>query len=153
MMIALRAAQLEKIPFLIFFFLHASAHTWQLTIPIPQGCSVLVQPYPPPPHTTGGACWSTVYRCANKGLQNYPKQCVRHCEIDTPFHCFQSKSNPFQCCQLKRILSNTSANFLYWGPPQGFWGSGEKGFLFSGSWGALLIILGELGSKHILLGI
>ena len=39
------------------------------------------------------------------------------------------------------------------GPPQGFWGSGEKGFLFSGSWGALLIILGELGSKHILSGI
>ena len=39
-----------------------------------------------------------------------------------------------------------------WGP-QGFWGSGEKGYLFSGSWGALLIILGELGIKHILLGI
>ena len=39
------------------------------------------------------------------------------------------------------------------GAPQGFWGSGEKGYLFSGSWGALLIILGELGSKHILLGI
>ena len=38
------------------------------------------------------------------------------------------------------------------GPP-GFWGSGEKGYLFSGSWGALLIISGELGSKHILLGI
>ena len=37
--------------------------------------------------------------------------------------------------------------------PQGFWGSGEKGYLFSGSRGALLIILGELGSKHILLGI
>ena len=36
---------------------------------------------------------------------------------------------------------------------EGFWGSGEKGYLFSGSWGALLIILGELGSKHILLGI
>ena len=39
------------------------------------------------------------------------------------------------------------------GPPQGFWGSGEKGYLFSGSWGTMLIILGELGSKHILLGI
>ena len=36
--------------------------------------------------------------------------------------------------------------------PRGFGGSGEKGYLFSGSWGALLIILGELGSKHILLG-
>ena len=30
---------------------------------------------------------------------------------------------------------------------QGFWGSGEKGYLFSGSWGALLIILGELGEQ------
>ena len=37
--------------------------------------------------------------------------------------------------------------------PQGFWGSVEKGYLFSGSCGALLIIIGELGSKHILLGI
>ena len=24
--------------------------------------------------------------------------------------------------------------------PQGFWGSGENGYLFSGSWGALVII-------------
>ena len=32
-------------------------------------------------------------------------------------------------------------------------GFGELGYLFSGSLGALLIILGELGSKHILLGI
>ena len=38
---------------------------------------------------------------------------------------------------------------IQWGP-QGFWGSWEKGYLFSGSWGALLIIFGELGSKHIL---
>ena len=38
------------------------------------------------------------------------------------------------------------------GPP-GVWGSGETCYLFSGSWGALLIILGELGSKHILFGI
>ena len=37
--------------------------------------------------------------------------------------------------------------------PQGFWGSGEKGYLFSGSRRALLIILGELGSMHILLRI
>ena len=33
-----------------------------------------------------------------------------------------------------------------WGP-QGFWGSGEKGYLSLGSWGALLIILGELGEQ------
>ena len=39
------------------------------------------------------------------------------------------------------------------GPPQGFWGSGENSYLFSGSWGALVIILGELGSKLIILGI
>ena len=36
--------------------------------------------------------------------------------------------------------------------PQGFWGSGENGYLFSGSWGALVIILGEVGSKLIILG-
>ena len=38
-------------------------------------------------------------------------------------------------------------------PPQGFWGSGENGYLFSVSWGALVIILGDLGSKLIILGI
>ena len=37
--------------------------------------------------------------------------------------------------------------------PQGFTGSGENGYLFSGSWGALVIISGDLGSKHIILGI
>ena len=33
--------------------------------------------------------------------------------------------------------------------PKGFWGSGEKGYLFSGSWGALIIIFRELGSKLV----
>ena len=37
--------------------------------------------------------------------------------------------------------------------PQGFWGSGEKGYLFSGSWGAMVIIFRELGSKLMVLGI
>ena len=37
--------------------------------------------------------------------------------------------------------------------PQGFWGSGENGYLFSGSWGALIIIFRDLGSKLIVLGI
>ena len=37
-------------------------------------------------------------------------------------------------------------------PPGGL-GAGKMGYLFAGSWEALLIILGELGSKHILLGI
>ena len=37
--------------------------------------------------------------------------------------------------------------------PQGFWGSGENGYLFSGSWGALVIIFSNLRSKFIVLGI
>ena len=37
--------------------------------------------------------------------------------------------------------------------PQRFWGSGENGYLFLGSWGALVIVLGELGRKLINLGI
>ena len=37
--------------------------------------------------------------------------------------------------------------------PQGFWGSGENGYLFSGSLGALVIISGDIGSKLIVLGI
>ena len=42
------------------------------------------------------------------------------------------------------ILVNPSS-----GASQGFWGSGENGYLFSGSWGALVIIFRELGSKLI----
>ena len=34
-----------------------------------------------------------------------PKQCGRHFEFDTPFHCVLSKSNPLYCSQLKRLLS------------------------------------------------
>ena len=37
--------------------------------------------------------------------------------------------------------------------PQGFWGSGENGYLFSGIWGALVIIFRDLGSKLIVFGI
>ena len=40
------------------------------------------------------------------------------------------------------IISNTIE-------AQWVWGGGEKGYLPSGSWGALVIISGELGSKHI----
>ena len=36
--------------------------------------------------------------------------------------------------------------------PLGFWGYGEKGHLFSGSCGVLVIILLELKSKLIVLG-
>ena len=54
---------------------------------------------------------------------------------------------------LSNILRHESVGrCVDWGP-QGFWGSGENGYLFSGSWGALVIILGELGSKLIILGI
>ena len=35
----------------------------------------------------------------------------------------------------------------------GFWGSGENGNLFSGSWEALVTIFRDLGSKLIVLGI
>ena len=37
--------------------------------------------------------------------------------------------------------------------PKGVFGSGENGYLLSGSWGALVIILRHLGSKFIVLGI
>ena len=37
--------------------------------------------------------------------------------------------------------------------PHGFLGSGENGYLFSGSWEALVIIFRDLGSKLIVLGI
>ena len=33
--------------------------------------------------------------------------------------------------------------------PWGFWGSGENGYLFSGSLGAMIIIFRDLGSKLI----
>ena len=52
---------------------------------------------------------------------------------------------------LASVLDRSSPEHI-WGP-QGFLGSGENGYLFSGSWGALVIILGELGSKLIILGI
>ena len=40
----------------------------------------------------------------------------------------------------------------YWAP-RGFGGSGENGYLFLGSWGALVIISRDLGSKLMVLGI
>ena len=53
----------------------------------------------------------------------------------------KERSNP----DIQYIVQN-------WGP-QGFWGSGENGYLFSGSWGALVIILRDLGSNPIVFGI
>ena len=52
---------------------------------------------------------------------------------------------------LKKVKNMMQLTIDWW--PQGFWGSGENGYLYSGSWGALVIILGELGSKLIILGI
>ena len=52
-----------------------------------------------------------------------------------------------------RYLSALAITASKMGAPQGFWGSGENGYIFSGSWGALVIISGDLGSKLIFLGI
>ena len=41
-----------------------------------------------------------------KDRKTYPKYCVRHFEIDTPFQCVQSKK--FQCSKLKRLLSSAT---------------------------------------------
>ena len=38
-------------------------------------------------------------------------------------------------------------------PPKGFWRSGENGYIFSGSWGALAIIFKDLGIKLKFFGI
>ena len=58
---------------------------------------------------------------------------------------------------LESLLSSymptiVAVSILIFGP-QGFGGSGENGYLFSGSLGALVIILGELGSKLTIFGI
>ena len=37
--------------------------------------------------------------------------------------------------------------------PQGFWESGDEGYLFSGSWEALVINFRDLGSNLIVRGI
>ena len=68
-------------------------------------------------------------------------------------HAFNNKKKSGAlCCEYIKTDNRLIVGRQGWAP-QGFGGSGEKGYLFSGSWGALLIILGELGSKHILLGI
>ena len=62
---------------------------------------------------------------------------------------FQIVNFPFLDGDVPR---SPSYGVYIWGP-QGFWGSGENGFLFSGSCGTLVILLGELGSKLIILEI
>ena len=54
-------------------------------------------------------------------------------------------------CVAKAVTSRRSRELKL--GPQGFWGSGENGYLFSGSWGALVIIFRDLGSKIIVMGI
>ena len=58
---------------------------------------------------------------------------------------------------------NSSLVVCIYSGPRGFWdlgrmaipflGAGENGYSFSGSWGALVIISEDLGSKLIVLGI
>ena len=43
-------------------------------------------------------------------------------------------------------------NYYHWGPTE-FWVSEENGYSFTWSCGALVIIVGELGSKLTVLGI
>ena len=45
-----------------------------------------------------------------KDYKKYPKHCIRHFEIDTPFHCVQSESNRFPMLSIKK---HTSATFVY----------------------------------------
>ena len=52
--------------------------------------------------------------------------------------------------KIKRIQNFSTC---YWWDPQGLGGSGENGYLFLGSLGALVIIFRDLGSKLIVLGI
>ena len=56
----------------------------------------------------------------------------------------------FQC--LKYSLSTREVGTFRIYGPQGFTGSGEKRYLFSGNREALVIILVELGSKLLLWG-
>ena len=67
-------------------------------------------------------------------------------------------SNGYQCTAnaLAALIFSSLFTVSEWRThdgPQGFWGSGDIGYLFSGSWGALVITLGELGGKLIILGI
>ena len=62
--------------------------------------------------------------------------------------------HPYHVCEqqrLERELAVTLNGKAVFGP-LGFCGSGEKCFLFSGFWGALVIIFKDLGSKLIVLG-
>ena len=52
------------------------------------------------------------------------------------------------CANLAMIYS--TIDVTAYGLP-GVWEAGKKNYLFSGGWGALVIILGELGSKLIVL--
>ena len=63
--------------------------------------------------------------------------------MSLPFSHYHSDLNLRWFLEASETANNTVVG------PQGFWGSGEKGYLFSGSWGALVIILGKQGSKLI----
>ena len=93
------------------------------------------------------------------GLDNIFKLCrflanrlsIGYCIILAGPHWRQA--SPDQAGQVFAVCLGYQGSSAIIGAPQGFWGSGENGYLFSGDWGALVIILGELGSKLIILGI
>ena len=61
------------------------------------------------------------------------------------------------CCkegyEIIILLPHSAARQLYRSGPPGIWPSLENVYLFSGSWAALIIVFGELGSKLIVLEI
>ena len=63
------------------------------------------------------------------------------------FHVKASSSKPLD------VATSTCRSIGRMMAPQGFWGSGENDYLYSGSRGALVIILGDIGRKLIVLGI
>ena len=65
-----------------------------------------------------------------------------HCRLLTFFSKLTVSKTYFNnTIVLKSVISHHILSTI--GAPQGFWGSGENGYLFAGSWGALVIILGS----------
>ena len=62
--------------------------------------------------------------------------------------CFVFVSDGMMCIEVT-VLNRS----VYNGAPRGFGDLGRRAIYFQGAGGALLIILGELGSKYILFGI
>ena len=56
-------------------------------------------------------------------------------------------------CDLRAVPYQLLVNFINVGPPRGFLGSGDNGYLLSGSCGALVIFFRDFGGRLIVLGI